>query len=73
MKVDSAAAKEPSTADGATPIRELGNDVLARGTAYPSMPGQLQIQNKVLMHNHCMEIVGFLGLFMCDLMLLVDD
>ena len=31
------------------------------------------IQNETLMHNHCMEIVGSLGLKMLDAMLLVDD
>ena len=31
------------------------------------------IQNEMLMHNHCMEIVGSLGLKMLDSMLSVDD
>ena len=31
------------------------------------------IQNEMLMHNHCMEIVGSLGLKMLDAMLSVDD
>ena len=31
------------------------------------------IQNETLIHNHCMEIVGSLGLKMLDAMLLVDD
>ena len=31
------------------------------------------IRNEMLMHNHCMEIVGSLGLKMLDTMLSVDD
>ena len=31
------------------------------------------IRNETLMHNHCMEIVGSLGLTMLDTMLSVDD
>ena len=31
------------------------------------------IRNETLMHNHCMEIVGSLGLTMLDAMLSVDD
>ena len=31
------------------------------------------IRNEMLMHNHCMEIVGSLGLKMLDIMLSVDD
>ena len=31
------------------------------------------IRNEMLMHDHCMEIVGSLGLKMLDTMLLVDD
>ena len=31
------------------------------------------ILNEMLMHNHCMEIVGSLGLKMLDAMLSVDD
>ena len=31
------------------------------------------IQNEMLMHNHCMEIVGSLGLKILDSMLSVDD
>ena len=33
----------------------------------------IYIQNEMLMHNHCMEIVGSLGLKMLDAMLSVDD